>query len=169
MKISNTIPLLIILFTSSCLFTNNHQNKYEFWNISKFNIDNNALTDSEEIKLIYSSRGPDFNKDLEYYFHIIAVSQKTGDTVNILTSINNGFKTDEADKVYNFFNQDNIITKMMHVSSDSSNKMNHVDDYNNFKYKKISKVARDPNFDYLADNQYPTIIGSIGTLSKKTE
>jgi hypothetical protein len=168
MKITNTIPLLLLLFISSCIFTNN-QNTYEFWNISKFNIDNNALVDSEEIKLLYSSRGPDYNKDLEYYFHLIAVSQKTGDTVNILTTVNNGFKTDEAENVYNFFNQDNIITKMSQMNSDSSNKMNHVDDYNNFKYKKISKVARDPNFDYIADNQYPTIIGCIGTVSKKTE
>lgn len=168
MKITNTIPLIIVLFTSSCTFINN-QNTYEFWNISKFNIDNNALIDSEEIKLLYSSRGPDYNKDLEYYFHLIAVSQKTGDTVNILTTVNNGFKTDEAENVYNFFNQDNIITKMMQMNSDSSKKMNHIDDYNNFKYKKISKVARDPNFDYIADNQYPTIIGCIGTVSKKTE
>lgn len=167
MKITNTIPL-ILLFISSCIFTNN-QNTYEFWNISKFNIDNNALVDSEEIKLLYSSRGPDYNKDLEYYFHLIAVSQKTGDTVNILTTVNNGFKTDEAENVYNFFNQDNIITKMSQMNSDSSNQMNHIDDYNNFKYKKISKVARDPNFDYIADNQYPTIIGCIGTVSKKTE
>ena len=57
----------------------------------------------------------------------------------------------------------------MQMNSDSSKKMNHIDDYNNFKYKKISKVARDPNFDYIADNQYPTIIGCIGTVSKKTE
>lgn len=28
----------------------------------------------------------------------------------------------------------------------------------------ITKVARDPNFDYIARNKYPTVIGVIGTF-----
>lgn len=32
--------------------------------------------------------------------------------------------------------------------------------------KKITKVARDPQYDAIADNHYPTVIGTIGTISK---
>lgn len=44
------------------------ENIYTFWDISQFNIVEDALKDSEEIKIIYTSRGPDFNENLEYYY-----------------------------------------------------------------------------------------------------
>jgi hypothetical protein len=39
----------------------------------------------------------------------------------------------------------------------------HLDDLENKSSKQIDKVARDPAYDYIAINQFPTIIGTIGT------
>ena len=136
----------LILFLSSC----NHG--YKFWDISKFSIVDSALKDKEEIKLLYSSRGPDNNEDLKYYIQIVAVSQKTGDTVNILTTVNNGISMDDKNKVFNYFDQNNFVSKS--IQNDTK------------KLKDITKVARDPKFDNIADNKFPTVIGTIGTVEK---
>lgn len=144
-------------------------NRYEFWDISKFNIDNDALEDNEEIKFLYTSRGPDNNKELKYYIHLIAVSQRTGDTVNILTTADNGITMDDKDKIFNFFNQDNVASKLIQMDLDNLKDIKHIDDINKTEMKKIDKVARDPKFDDIADNNYPTIIGSIGTFTPNKE
>jgi len=159
MKIILPLAFLIFVFTSC-------DHGYEFWDISKFNIVDTALKDNEEIKLLYSSRGPGNNKDLEYYIQIVAVSQKTGDTVNILTTDENGFAADDGDRVFNYFNQDNLITKITQSDLDKLKDLKNVDDIGKTAPKKILKVARDPKFDDIADNTYPTVIGSIGTTSK---
>ncbi len=157
-----TISLLTIILTSC-------ESQYKYWDISKFNINNNALENNEEIKLLYTSRGPDNNKNLEYYIHLIAISQKTGDTVNILTTADNGIKMSDKNKVFNFFNQDNLASKLIQMDLKNINDIKHVDDIHKMENKEIHKVARDPNFDNIADNNFPTIIGSIGTMTKIAE
>lgn len=156
MKKNKSIPILlwgiglIMIFLISC------NKKYDYWGISKFKIDNNALEDNEEINILYSIIAPpNLNKELEYYFHVVAVSHKTGDTVNILTIALPSFSEFNTDKIYNFFNQENSITKSIEMSLNNST--------NNNALKTINKVLRDPNFDDIADNNYPTIIGMIGT------
>ena len=145
MKVIFFLTFLILLFPNC-----NHG--YEFWDISKFSIVDSALKDQEEIKLLYSSRGPDNNDDLKYYIQIVAVSQKTGDTVNILTTVNNGFSMDDKNKVFNYFDQNSIVSKTFQNNST--------------KLKEIKRVARDPTFDNIADNEFPTVIGTIGTVEK---
>lgn len=155
-----SILLLLGLFLTSC------NEGYKFWNISKFNIIDTALKDNEEIKLLYSSRGPDNNKALEYYIQIVAVSQRTGDTVNILTTVDNGFSMDDKDKVFNYFDQNNIATKLIQMDPEKLKDIDNVNEASKNVPKNIKKVARDPKFDKIADNKYPTVIGSIGTTSK---
>ena len=159
MKTIFPLAFLIFVFTSC-------DHAYEFWDISEFNIVDTALKDNEEIKLLYSSRGPGNNKDLDYYIQIVAVSQKTGDTVNILTAVENGFAVDDGDKVFNYFDQNNLATKIIQSDMDKLKNLENVDEVSKSVPKKISKVARDPKFDDIADNDYPTVIGSIGTTSK---
>lgn len=156
------IGLLTILL-SACGST------YEYWDILKFNIDNNALEDSEEIKLLYTSRGSDSNRNLEYYIHLIVVSQKTGDTVNVLTTADNGITMSDKDKVFNFFDQDNLGTKLLQMDLNKIKDFKDIEDINKMEFKKIKNVARDPNYDYIADNNYPSIIGSIGTMTNINE
>jgi len=160
---------IICIFGLFALFLISCETNYEYWEVSKFKIDNTALEDSEEIKLLYTSRGPDYNRELKYYIHLIAISQKTGDTVNILTTADNGITRDDKDKIFNFFNQDNLASKLIQMDLNNLQDIKHVDDVNKVEMKKIDKVARDPKFDNIADNNYPTIIGSIGTLTMNNE
>lgn len=140
--------------------------EYDFWDINKFKIEKNALQDNEEIMLLYASNGPDENQEREYYYHLIVISQKTGDTINVLTTSQNGFNKDSAKEIFNFYDEKNFITIITHnkINMSSLNGKN-VSETEKIKLKKINKVARDNDFDYLADNNYPTVIGSIGKTS----
>ncbi|MBK7440831.1 MAG: hypothetical protein IPI65_04665 [Bacteroidetes bacterium] len=89
-----TVFVLFVFVIISC------NNQYKYWDIEKFHMDEQALKDKEPIKLIYSSQGPNYNKNMDYYVQIIAVSQETGDTVNILSPINNGFKESDGDSTF---------------------------------------------------------------------
>lgn len=159
MKILSVVAIYSLLLLSC-------NRGYKFWDISKFNIVDSALHDNEEIKLFYTSQGPGNNKDLEYYVHIIGISQKTGDTVNILTPVNNGFTIDDLDKVYNYFDQNNLMSQVVLANPENLVDANNVNEAKRNLQKKITKVARDPQYDAIADNHYPTVIGTIGTISK---
>ena len=148
------IPFLLLGFIIAC--NNNHG--YKFWDISKFNLVDTALKNNEPIKLFYSSRGPNNNDDFDYYFHIIAISLKTGDTVNILTPVEHGFTLEDKEKEFNYFDRNDIATRNLYLSRDEPQK--------DYSTKKIQKVARDPNFDKIADNKFPTVIGTIGVSYK---
>jgi hypothetical protein len=153
-----------LAFISLCI--NACSSGYEFWDIAAFNIESDALAEFEEIKVIYTSRGPDNNKNQDYYIHMIAVSQKTGDTVNILTTVDHGFTATDANKVFNFFGQNNPASQLLHVDAEKIKNMKNVDELNDVEIRKdIELVARDPKFDYLAINNYPTVIGYIGVVT----
>ena len=155
----------ILLFLMVCMLFTACNSRYKFWDISKFRMDKNALADNEEIKLFYTSQGPDNNEKLEYYIHVIAISLKTGDTVNILTTANNGFTMEDKERVFNYFDEDSYVTKSLSIDTEKL-----IDgkppEINELETKKITKVARDIKFDNIADNIFPTVIGSIGTISK---
>lgn len=153
-----TIGLLAFIW-SSC---SNHG--YELWKISKFNVCKDALEDNEPIKILYTTRSPDNNEGLNYYLHLIAVSQKTGDTVNVLTTANNGFSMASKDKIYNFFNQDNLITKLSQLYSDKHLDLRQLEEAKQRSLKRVNWVLRDPTFDEIADNNYPTMFGTIGVF-----
>lgn len=157
MKIKSA--LIILIFISASIGCNK---QHKFWDIEKFNIDEQALKDREPIKLLYTSQGPDYNKSLEYYFHIIVVSQESGDTVNILSPINNGFKKSDGNKTFIFVSKENVAFKYLQMDSEKLTELNDIEKIAQEPEKKISKVARDPEFDSIADNDYPTIIGLIG-------
>jgi hypothetical protein len=150
--------LIIVVITVAGCGVNG---RYRFWDISKFNMVDTALVDGEPIKLFYTSQAPDNNTNKTYYIHIIAVSQKTGDTVNVLTTIDNGFSLANKDEVFNYFNSDNIISKLGEMDNDGLQQFD-TNEIKKIKPPKVTKVARDPKHDYIADNKFPTVIGTIG-------
>lgn len=159
-----------IIFISVCsmlLFAS--CSKYKYWNFSKFRIDNKALGEDEEIKLLYSSRAPQFITTQDYYIHLIVISQKTGDTVNVLTPVDNGLNMEDKGKVFNFFSQNNSAFKIGQMDPNDLRDIKSAEDINKIKINKFNKVARDPAFDYLTDNTYPTIIGAIGKIGPNKE
>ena len=156
---------LILFFLIVTIVFTACNSRYKFWDISKFHMAKNALQDKEEIKLFYTSQGPDNNEKMEYYIHVIAISLKTGDTVNILTTANNGFTMEDKERAFNYFNEDNIVTKSLQMDTEKMKEGQPVE-MDKPEMKKITKVARDTKFDKIADNNFPTVIGSIGFASK---
>lgn len=151
------LPLILI----SC------KDDYDFWDINKFKFKKDALKDDEEIKLLYASNGPDENKEKNYYYHLIVVSQVSGDTVNVLTASQNGFNKDSGNEVFNYYDEHNIATIISHngINLNSLDGKN-ISETEKLTLKKIDKVSRDKEFDNIADNNYPTVIGSIGKTSE---
>jgi hypothetical protein len=133
MKLFRILTVCMLLLVSC-----NHGNK--FWDTAKFNIVDTALTDGEEIKLLYCSRAPDNNEDKEYYIHIVAVSQKTGDTVNILTTTNNGISIEDKDKVFNYFDQNNAASKLSQLDADKLKDVKNINKLNTSDTKRLSKL-----------------------------
>jgi len=152
--------LLIVAILSACSEPATH---YKFWNTSKFQLDSTVLRDNDEIKLIYTSGSPDNNEDLSYYVQVVAISQKSGDTFNILTPLDNGFSKEDGDKVYNFISENNIIYKLMQRDVQHIPHSGDLGDISKIKSKRIDRVVRDPKFDEIADNKYLTVIGMVGT------
>jgi hypothetical protein len=70
--------------------------------------------------------------------------------------------------MYNFFNEDNIASKIIQMDAKSLQNIDHIDDItqSSSKTTTITKVVRDPNFDHIANNTFPTVIGVIGILEK---
>lgn len=155
------LTALTALFLAGC-------SHYKYWDISDFHMDPHALADREEIKLLYTSRGPGNNEDLSYFIHVIAVSQKTGDTVNIFTTVENGFQPTDGDVVYNFLSGDNAVVRIAHAGPCTVEHASDMEKLPGVDTRSITKVVRDPDFDYLARNNYPSIIGWIGTYTAES-
>ena len=47
----------------------------------------------------------------------------------------------------------------------SMSNLSHIDDINTVKPKEVKYVLRNPKFDFIANNNYPTIFGSIGVMT----
>ena len=160
MKFITSFLLFIVVIVAGC----NNDHGYKFWDISKFHLVDTALKNNDEIKLLYSSQGPGNNEDLSYYIQVVAVAQKNGDTVNILTTVNNGFLPSDKDKIFNYFDQNNIVTQNTYLRPEDVGKLNGPNKKDTTH--KILKVARDPKYDGIANNNYPTVIGTIGIFTK---
>lgn len=143
----------------------NSKPDYEYWDISKFRIEPNALQNEERVNIIYASGGPDANRDFKYFFHFVAVSMESRDTVNILTTEQNLFNDADDYKIYNYFNEEDITTKLAQMNLDSIGKITHIDQFDKIKLRRPKKVARNPEFDMIGDNKFPTVIGSLGKLT----
>ncbi|MDZ7845637.1 MAG: hypothetical protein U5L96_02025 [Owenweeksia sp.] len=132
---------------------------YQYWPLKHFSINKDALQNGEKVKLLYTSRGPDANQDLSYYYHLLVVSESTGDTVNVLTYADNGFEMGDAERSFLYFDRESLQARAL-LSS-----FNSITDFNKMKNSQppvINKVARDPAYDQVADNNFPTVIGVIG-------
>lgn len=63
-----------------------------FTDISKYNLVSDALADGEQVKIIAAAIGIHGENDAVYYNVFVAVSQHTGDTVNILIDVDPGVR-----------------------------------------------------------------------------
>ena len=89
---------------------------------------------------------------------MIAVSEQSGDTVNILTRLDHEFEVEDAYKTFIFLSGEHSVSSLLLSGPNEPGKHKEI----KADQKEIHKVARDPDFDELADNDHPTIIGFVG-------
>lgn len=179
-----SIPILILFafLLNACGVSN----KYEFWDISKFNVDENALRDSTEFKIIYCSRGPDVPEVFDdkvgtitstgdnhidpfrvtdYYVHYVVLDIESNDTVNILTP--EAIQITENDRSATFFYTKNVNEfKTFMFNTEYLKNLKPGDEIQKDKFfvPKHDRVARDPDYDHVADNNHKTIIGFVNRM-----
>lgn len=146
------------------LLLNSCSDDFEFTDISSFKFDRSALEDGEEIKVVYFSDGPDYNQDRTYYYHYIVVSQKTGKTVNILSTDNIGVSPSNSDKIYNFLSDGSNYTKLSKLDKKALKDVKNIHELENLEPKKFKDVVRNLNYPDLNYQSYPTVIGIIGFI-----
>lgn len=150
------ISLLLVLIATSC-------SEYSFRSIDEFVFDETALHDEEYVKIIYSSGAPDDGVSVDYYVHMIGVSQETNDTVNIFTT--STYMVD-AGKLFYYFISENTdsgkLFKNLQKVIDGAQLSDLSDD-------KLEKVVSNRNGQDWEINDYPTICGTLATDIKKSE
>lgn len=153
----------VLLLLMSC------GNEESYWPTSKFRIVKDALVNDEEVKIIYASAAHGINHESNFYIQMIAVSERTSDTVNILTNIYNGFSDGDVDQVFVFQDKDQYVYKIGEMDLEDLQNLKNTDKIQNANPKARNKVYRDPRFDYIADNNFPTVVGIIGLKNEKGE
>jgi hypothetical protein len=150
----------ILIATLMFLFSSCSSNNYR--SISEFTMKSQALKDGERIRLIVAVVGHTDNKEDKYYNQLIAVSEETGDTCNILIPFNQGLSPSDGDKTFNYFSPE---SQMAQIGLTAPENLEGITDTSSIKsaFPKYEKVIRDPKLDYITQNNYPTVMGIIGT------
>jgi hypothetical protein len=155
MKLKSILKLIILCIT----FGNCSEENHSFWKVTDFNIDENILEDFDEVVVLYYSGSIGKQEDLDYYRQAIVVSQKTGDTINILSF--SDILGIESGKVFKFLSINNVAFKAVQQYQDDPTKFEEKIKLSDIKLKDINVVIRFPDQDYITRNNYPTIIGDL--------
>lgn len=141
------------------------QDKENFWPIEQFDITDNGLDDNQLVKLIYYSSGPyDDQVDQGFYRHAVVISTETNDTINILTFPNPDLDNlSPTNNVMIYSNQPNVRKSILNYDFLTEEMKKRIEkiDTTNLSWPKYSIVTRDPDFDYIAKNNFKTVIGTL--------
>lgn len=144
------ILLLATFIASSC------NNQFSYRDISEFSIDTSVLHNGDSVEIIYSSGGPMDETSNKHLFHVVAVSLKTNDTINLLSYNISPVKIGGRD--LQFIDPYSPINRL-HNYPDVKN----IKDLENIPVKFPQNIVRNnehPEF-YFA-KKYPAIVGSLG-------
>jgi hypothetical protein len=142
------------------------QEDREYWEIDHFNLVENALDEGEKFKVIYYLMLAQNDNKENAFNHYIVISEETGDTVNILS--NGASPIDGPDEIYSFSSKhENLIVAMLNneIKDGRYESVEDVIGKPDVIITKGRKVLRDRKFDDLANNNFPTIIGSLGKVT----
>jgi len=154
---------LILIFFLLIFLTQCKKSPYTFKDISSYNITTEGLSAGEQVKVIYNSGAPDYNRESSYYLQMIVVSQSTNDTFNLLTTVNSNVTREDALRYY--VEPDNPANKILENIDQLKNGMN----IHELEGKKIEKVVVNNATKSATDNNYPTMIGLLANEIKKTD
>lgn len=140
-------------------------NRYDFWQLDKFNIVEGALEDNCAVNVLYYSNGPsDDQVEDGFYRHAIVVNPHTKDTFNVLTFPNPSLANIYAENNLLLYNDhpviENVIPNIEGLPEEMKSRLKEIDPQKT-TWPKYLQVIRDPKFDYIADNKYITVIGSL--------
>jgi hypothetical protein len=156
--------LLVVVLLISC------QN-IEYSDLDEFSIEENALKEGEEFKVIYSLTLAQNDNTENAFNHYIVISQESGDTVNLLSS--GASPVRDRDEVFSFSSKYNNLldltleSHMQNFDLDSALGNRKIDEIEaDRKIDPSRKVLRDSKFDSVAKNSHPTIIGHLTKVTK---
>jgi len=137
----------------------------EFWKIEKFDILENGLKENEEVTAIYYSGGPhDEYVEGGYYRHAVVISSITQDTFNVLTFPTYDLENiSSGNNIFNFISNpavEKLIPNLEDFPEDMQESLLNSEPEKT-EWAKYSKVIRNPDFDYITNNEHKTVIGAL--------
>ena len=123
--------------------------------LSEFQINPSALDNLEAIELLYASATPTEEEHLTYFIHAVGISKTTGDTINVLSTFNRGAGGGSSKNEFKYLSLESEEGKAYFT------KMYGDTPYDFSSILKINRVTYDKRFDYIAKNNYPTVIGYL--------
>lgn len=160
------LTILLVSLSIACT------QKPVYWKLSDFNLKDGALLKNEPVRLLYVHQGFSDDESGPVFTHIVVVSQITGDTVNVLSRQDGEFKNDAGNKEFMFLQEEVAAAYLAerHYDKIPQSKANiSLENLKNAYMNRPQIVARDPKFDNLAYNKYPTVFGGVGIITPKGE
>jgi hypothetical protein len=151
--------IILSISISSC------KDKKYFRPVDGFEIVENGLEAYERVRVLYYTHGPyDDQVDKGFYRHAVVQSTITNDTFNVLTFPNTDLDNlTMANNILVYNDRPDIrksIKNFEGLSEDMKKKIDNIDT-TKVSWPKYSIVARDPEFDFIAVNEFKTVIGSL--------
>ncbi len=138
--------------------------KFQYFEVNDFNIQPGALKNADVVQIIYA-QNIDYEDYRNGYVQFLVVAKSTGDTVNVLSS-HNPYEdwAENPKKLYAFFNEESDFSKLSHLSSEESSKIN-PEDLKNTPPKRFNIIVRIRGFEDILNNHFPTVIGVVGDIT----
>ena len=131
--------------------------------VSEFNINDTILKDMDYVRILGSSGNLTREHEIDFYTLIVVKSEKTGDTINILTT--NFYEADLNNSRTRFISNSSTIGKLLEDAKnfdqfDGTN-------INDMKAKSYNKVFYDTEYIQVDVRKYPAITGNLGDYKIK--
>lgn len=150
--------VLVVAISQSCTTGPKDLSKFMV-DVSEFKINDTILKDGEEVEILGSSGNLTKEHAIDFYNLVVVRSLETGDTVNVL--VTSFFQADLNDPKTKFLSNSSLVGKVMENSRD----LNKLDNVQDLKAKKYSKVFYDAEYIMVDVRKYPAITGSLGDFT----
>lgn len=147
-----TQTLFAALFLFSCA------PEVAYQDISEFNIVADAIPNNTSLVMLYSSATPTDEAHLSYFIHLVGIVKDGTDTVNVLTTFNRGDGGGESKNEFKYYTLDSEEGKEYFEAlyNEGMEEKHSIEEI-----ASITRVTYDKRFNYVAKNNFPTVIGFI--------
>ena len=159
----NCYLIISLFFIASC------SQPYEYRDVSNFHLTEDALSDNEAIQILHASHGPAYERIPDYYHHLVVRSLESGDTINILTTRDNGFNKSDVHKTFYFLSAASLAKNLFQMEPMQLDNITEHKQIQVFQLKRLQKVIHNPEAEMLTSNDYPTVFGMVGFVKMDQE